>query len=86
VARNERIARSRRFRREQEAAAMQHNAAEEKLNAETETALCEWLDHEIDALPAKYRQPLAMIHLEGQDPATVATKLRCKEKAPCGSG
>lgn len=79
VARNERVARARRLRREQEAAAMQHKAAEEKLSAETETALREWLDHEIDALPAKYRQPLVMIHLEGQDPSAVAAKLRCKE-------
>jgi RNA polymerase sigma factor (sigma-70 family) len=78
AARNERIARARRFRREQEAATMQQAEAEE-LTSETVSGLREWLDGEIDALPAKYRRPLVMVHLEGRSLEETANTLGCKD-------
>jgi len=78
AARNERTARTRRLRREQEAAAMQHDAAQE-LTPETTAALREWLDQELDKLPAKYRRPLVMVHLEGRSLEEAAAALKCKD-------
>ncbi|MCX7006975.1 MAG: sigma-70 family RNA polymerase sigma factor, partial [Kiritimatiellaeota bacterium] len=79
AARNERTARARRLRREQEAAAMQQDAAAEELSPATTAALREWLDRELDALPAKYRQPLVMVYLEGRTLEETASALRCKD-------
>jgi RNA polymerase sigma factor (sigma-70 family) len=78
TARNERIARARRLRREQEAAAMQQAEAEE-LTSETVSGLREWLDGEIDALPAKYRRSLVLVHLEGRSLEEAANTLGCKD-------
>ena len=78
VARNERQARIRRLRREQEAVAMQPDPIEE-LSPATDSALRECLDREIDALPAKYRRALVLFHLEKRSLAEVATALRCKD-------
>ncbi len=79
VARNERTARVRRLRREQEAAAMQQDVAAEDVSPETAAALREWVDRELDALPAKYRQPLVMVYLEGRSLDETASALRCKD-------
>ncbi|MEI8351078.1 MAG: RNA polymerase sigma factor, partial [bacterium] len=79
AARNERTARARRLRREQEAAMMQQDATEETATPETLAALREWLDHELDALPAKYRRPLVMVHLEGRSLEHAAAALNCRE-------
>lgn len=78
AARNERTARARRLRREQEAAAMQDESAPE-IAPETAAALREWLDRELDALPAKYRQSLVMVHLEGRSLEETAAALSCKD-------
>jgi RNA polymerase sigma factor (sigma-70 family) len=78
TARNERTARARRLRREQEAAMMQETDSQ-NLTPETESALREWLDRELDALPAKYRRPLVMVYLEGQSLAETAAALKCKD-------
>jgi RNA polymerase sigma factor (sigma-70 family) len=78
AARNERTARTRRLRREQEAAAMQHDAIQE-LTPETTAALREWLDQELDKLPAKYRRPLVLVHLEGRSLEEAAAALKCKD-------
>jgi RNA polymerase sigma factor (sigma-70 family) len=78
TARNERTARARRLRREQEAAMMQETDSQ-NLTPETESALREWLDWELDALPAKYRRPLVMVYLEGQSLAETAAALKCKD-------
>lgn len=78
TARNERTARARRLRREQEAATMQYESAPE-IAPETASALREWLDRELDALPAKYRQSLVMVHLEGRSLAETAAALSCKD-------
>jgi RNA polymerase sigma factor (sigma-70 family) len=78
TARNERTARARRLLREQEAAMMQE-ADSQNLTPETESALREWLDRELDALPAKYRRPLVMVYLEGQSLAETAAALKCKD-------
>jgi len=78
TASNERTARARRLRREQEAAAMQHDPAGE-LTPETKSVLRESLDRELDALPAKYRRPLVMVHLEGCTLEETAAALKCKD-------
>jgi len=78
AARNERTARARRLRREQEAAAMQQDAAAE-LTPETTAALREWLDRELDKLPDKYRRPLVLVHLEGRSLEETAAVLKCKD-------
>ena len=57
---------------------MQHDAIQE-LTPETDAALREWLDRELDALPAKYRRPLVMVHLEGRSLEDTAAALRCKD-------
>lgn len=78
IARNERTARMRRLRREQEAMAMQADNSTE-LSQDATAALRESLDQEIDALPARYRKPLVMFHLEGRSLAEVAAALGCKD-------
>lgn len=78
AARTERTARARRLRREQEAAAMTPDPAQE-LTPETTAALREWLDQELDALPPKYRRPLVMVHLEGRSLEETAEALQCKQ-------
>ncbi len=79
AARNERTARARRLRREQEALAMHNDDAAGELTPATTGALREWLDRELDALPAKYRQPLVLVYLEGRTPEEAAAALRCKD-------
>ena len=79
VARNERVARARRLRREEEAAKMQQQTAEVRLTPEEETVLREWLDPAIDALPEKYRQPFVMVHLEGRSLEETAGLLACRD-------
>ncbi|MFZ4398240.1 MAG: RNA polymerase sigma factor, partial [Kiritimatiellia bacterium] len=79
AARNERIARARRFRREQEAAAMMQQDAGEEVTPETASALREWLDQELDTLPARYRRPLVLVHLEGRSLEETAAILHCKD-------
>lgn len=78
AARKERTARERRLRREQEAATMNPTATDE-LTPETTAALRESLDRELDALPAKYRLPLVMVHLEGRSMEETAAALKCKD-------
>ena len=78
TARNERTSRERRLRREQEATAMNHDANHEA-TPETTDVLRESLDRELDSLPAKYRLPLVMVHLEGRSMEETAAALKCKD-------
>lgn len=39
----------------------------------------EWLDHELEALPQKYREPIVLCYLQGDSKRQAATKLGCPE-------
>ena len=57
---------------------MNHDANHEA-TPESSAALRESLDRELDSLPAKYRLPLVMVHLEGRSMEETAAALKCKD-------